>query len=143
MPTTFPPASASGADRRAFLKGTAMAAGAGLLAAAPAAGDPRPLADAEKVTRIASNTYPIRSLFKRRPSTSQPPPAVGAVSVDAMKKKYGEITLLDFPQFTIDTFPGVRKMDLWSSLFGDVADDSMFVKVTSTRDGRTTEAWEF
>ena len=72
MPTTFPPTPAPGADRRAFLKGTALAAGAGLLAAAPAAGDPRPLADSEKVTRIASNTYPIRPLFKRRPSTAQP-----------------------------------------------------------------------
>ena len=44
MPTTFPPTIAPGADRRAFLKGTALVAGAGLLAAAPAAADPRPLA---------------------------------------------------------------------------------------------------
>jgi sugar phosphate isomerase/epimerase len=45
---------------------------------------------------------------------------------EEQKKKYGEITLLDFPQFTKDTFPGVTHMDLWSSLFGDVADDSMY-----------------
>ncbi len=50
----------------------------------------------------------------------------------AMKKQYGEITMLDFPQFTKDTFPGVTKMDLFSGLFGDVTDDSMFFMV----DGR-------
>jgi hypothetical protein len=43
-----------------------------------------------------------------------------------MKQKYGEITMLDFPQWTKDTFPGVFKMDLFSGLFGDVTDDSMF-----------------
>jgi sugar phosphate isomerase/epimerase len=47
---------------------------------------------------------------------------------DAWKKKYGEITLLDFPQFTRDTYPGVTKMDLFSGHFGDVADDSQFLK---------------
>ena len=44
-----------------------------------------------------------------------------------MKAKYGEITMLDFPQFTKDTFPGVTHMDLFSGLFGDVTDDSMYV----------------
>jgi sugar phosphate isomerase/epimerase len=43
-----------------------------------------------------------------------------------MKAKYGEITMLDFPQFTKDTFPGVTHMDIWNSLCGDVTDDSMF-----------------
>jgi sugar phosphate isomerase/epimerase len=43
-----------------------------------------------------------------------------------MKKKYGEITMLDFPQFTKDTFPGVTHMDVFSGLFGDVTDDTMF-----------------
>lgn len=143
MSTNIDPTTAPGADRRAFLKGTALVAGAGLLAAAPASANPRPLTDAEKVTRIASNTYPIRPLFKRRPSVAAPAATGVMASADAMKKKYGEITLLDFPQFTVDRFPGVRKMDLWSSLFGDVTDDTMFVKVTSTRDGQTTENWEF
>ena len=36
-----------------------------------------------------------------------------------LKKKYGEITMLDFAKFTKDTFPGLTHMDLWSSLFGD------------------------
>ena len=43
-----------------------------------------------------------------------------------MKEKYGEITMLDFPQFTKDTFPGVTRMDIFSGLFGDVTDDTMF-----------------
>jgi len=43
-----------------------------------------------------------------------------------MKEKYGEITMLDFPQFTKDTFPGVTHMDIFSGLFGDVTDDTMF-----------------
>jgi sugar phosphate isomerase/epimerase len=42
-----------------------------------------------------------------------------------MKAKYGEITMLDLPQFTKDTFPGVTRMDIFSGLFGDVTDDSM------------------
>jgi sugar phosphate isomerase/epimerase len=43
-----------------------------------------------------------------------------------MKEKYGEITMLDFPQFTKDTFPGVTRMDIFSGLFGDVTDDTMY-----------------
>ncbi len=53
-------------------------------------------------------------------------PANGGWSPEQMKAKYGEITMLDFPQFTKDTFPGVTHMDLFSGLFGDVTDDSMF-----------------
>ncbi len=44
----------------------------------------------------------------------------------ALKEKYGEITMLDFPSFTKETFPGVTRMDLFSGLFGDVTDDSMY-----------------
>ena len=33
--------------------------------------------------------------------------------------------MLDFPQFARDTFPGVTHMDLFSGLFGDVADDGV------------------
>jgi sugar phosphate isomerase/epimerase len=51
----------------------------------------------------------------------------GGMTNAQMKAKYGEITMLDFPQFTKDTFPGVTHMDLFSGLFGDVTDDSMFV----------------
>lgn len=48
-------------------------------------------------------------------------------STAEMKQKYGEITMLDFPQFVKDTFPGVTRMDIFSGLFGDVTDDSMFI----------------
>lgn len=42
------------------------------------------------------------------------------------KKKYGELILLDFPQFTKDIYPGVTKMDVFSGFFGDLDDDSQF-----------------
>lgn len=144
-PPHVTPDSVAGSGRRAFLKGGVLAAGATLLPSpSVAAVDPRRLTDAEKVTRLASNTYPIRPLFKRRSSSAAPAMASGATaSADAMKKKYGEITMLDFPQFTVDRFPGVRKMDLWSSLFGDVTDDAMYRKVSSMREGRTVETEEF
>jgi hypothetical protein len=129
MPAPSPTATHDDGGRRAFLKGAALAAGASLvLPSATVSADPRPLTDAEKVTRLASNTYPIRDLFKRRPDPTATPEQVQAAI--AMKKKYRELTMLDFPQFTIDTFPGVRKMDLWSALFGDIADDAMFRKTT-------------
>src|SRR5262249_23722578 len=46
---------------------------------------------------------------------------------------------LDFPQFTKDTFPGVTHMDLFSGLFGDVTDDTMYAGRTfdpSTASGK-------
>jgi hypothetical protein len=61
-----------------------------------------------------------------RGSGPVPGRGMGNLTAEEMKKKYGEITLLDFPQFTKDTFPGVVHMDVWSSLFGDVTDDSMY-----------------
>jgi sugar phosphate isomerase/epimerase len=112
--------------RRDFLKGT----GAGLLSSAAlvsvlssgpmgktcAAAGSRD----RRVQRIASNSYAVNRLFKRRSrSTGQTP--------SELKQKYGEITMLDFPQFTRDTYAGVTAMDLWSSLFGDVEDDTQFV----------------
>jgi sugar phosphate isomerase/epimerase len=64
------------------------------------------------------------------PPAAQPPvpPRVtnGGWTTAQMKEKYGEITMLDFPQFTKDTFPGVTHMDIFSGLFGDVTDDTMF-----------------
>jgi len=65
------------------------------------------------------------------PASTQAIPAVPAnrdrTSTVEMKQRYGEITMLDFPQFTKDTFPGVRRMDIFSGLFGDVTDDTMFI----------------
>ena len=90
--------------------GAGVGAGAGRGAAAP--GQPAPPA------------------AEPAPTTAQPqaPPRVtnGGWTTAQMKEKYGEITMLDFPQFTKDTFPGVTHMDIFSGLFGDVTDDSMF-----------------
>jgi sugar phosphate isomerase/epimerase len=131
------------AGRRAFLKGAGLAVAGGLLPGATAtpeaagtAGDTRPLTESEKLSRLASNTYPVRGLFKRRGGRS-------SETADEMKEKYGEITLLDFAQFTKDTFPGVTHMDVWSSLFGDVADPAMFHEVEFTRGGQTRTFSEF
>ena len=124
--------SEGGLDRRRFFQ----AAGAAGLALAPAPqAAAAPLTEKQKLARLASNTWPLRYLFKSRMSFGTNPRS------EAMKKKYGEITMLDFPQFTKDTFPGVTRMDLFSGLFGDVADDSMYVEVpllvgTATRTTR-------
>jgi sugar phosphate isomerase/epimerase len=75
----------------------------------------------EKLKSMASNSYAVNALFKRRGTQQRP-------EIIELKKKYGEITLLDFPQYTKDTYPGVKSMDLWSSLFGDVTDDTMFIR---------------
>src|SRR4051794_23702428 len=107
-------------DRRDFFK----TAGLTGLALAPQAAAARPLTEKQKLDRLASNTWPVRQLFKSRTGFGRS----GGVA-ETLKKKYGEITMLDFPQFTKDTFPGVTHMDLFSGLFGDVADDSMYVKV--------------
>jgi sugar phosphate isomerase/epimerase len=173
-------------DRRDFFKTT----GAGVTAAAVML-TPREAAQAQEAAqkaaldRIASNSYPIRVLFKTRmPQGGATAGAAGSgggrggasgaggananASADAegaklnenpnaaaplaiakaaeaaraslptpqqMKEKYGTITMLDFPQFTKDTFPGVTRMDIFSSLFGDVADDTMFFPPVNGRPG--------
>ncbi len=132
-------------DRRDFFKTT----GAGLTAAAVVM-SPRDAVRAQNVDavhkaaldRIASNSYPIRSLFKSRvtptsapASPAQPSTWPANLTPPQMKEKYGTITMLDFPQFTKDTFPGVTRMDLFSSLFGDVSDDTMFLPPTDGRPG--------
>ena len=60
-----------------------------------------------------------------------------------MKMKYGEITMLNFPDFTKRTFPGVTHMDLFSGLFGDMDDDSMYVKTVVENNGRSVTMTEF
>jgi hypothetical protein len=79
----------------------------------------------ERLKQIASNSYAVNQLFKRRTFAGR---AERPENIQ-LKQKYGEITLLDFPQFTRDTYPGVTAMDLWSSLFGDINDDSMFTRI--------------
>src|SRR5689334_11004594 len=108
--------------RREFLK----TAGAGIAAAGamtmPESAAAQALAEKARFDRIASCTWPIRQLFKTRPAVpsrapaaSSPPVAVPAnrdrTTTAEMKQKYGKITMLDFPQWTKDTFPGVTRMD--------------------------------
>src|SRR5215469_6857242 len=103
------------------------------------AGAQRPLTDQEKVARIASNSWPIRYIFKARGVILAPRP-----DVEQMKKKYGEITMLDFPNFTKETFPGVRDMDLFSGLLGDAGDEGQFVKTSVVgADGASHTMTEF
>ena len=142
-------------DRRGFLKAAGAGVGAAgiVLTNSGAAAQAQQWSEKDKLLRIASCSYPIRYIFKTRPnqgrgggsgtaatassaaapSSTAPAqqagasrPANGGWTSAQMKEKYGEITMLDFPQFTKDTFPGVTNMDLFSGLFGDVADDSMF-----------------
>src|SRR5687767_14899976 len=120
--------------RRDFLK----TAGAGLTAPALLLTGAEPAlaqgaADKARYERIASCTWPIRQLFKTRGGAGRgnaplslrsgavAAPAPGAPSTPAnrdrtttadMKQRYGEITMLDFPQWTKGTFPGVTRMDL-------------------------------
>src|SRR5215472_14571633 len=108
-------------DRRDFFKTVGVAASGVALSPSPAAA--APLTEKEKLARLASNTWPIRFIFKSRTGFGRNPRS------EELKKKYGEISMLDFPQFTKDTFPGVTRMDLFSGLFGDPTDDSMYVKV--------------
>ena len=122
-------------DRRDFLKTAAAGLSAACLGEAPLGAKADAKADTlspgaeaqggtwsekDKLLRIASCSYPIRSIFKSR--------GQGNPASQELKKKYGEITMLDFPQFTKDTFPGVTHMDIFSGLFGDVTDDSMFTQ---------------
>ncbi len=135
-------------DRRDFLK----AAGAGLTAATATMTpgerlQAQALEEKARWDRIAGCSWPIRSLFKTRavagrgggagrgaavpPVAAQGIPAVpenrDRTTTAEMKQRYGEITMLDFPQFVKERFPGVRKMDIFSGLFGDVTDDTMFI----------------
>src|SRR5437016_10446934 len=97
--------------RRSSFK-TVGAAASGI-ALSPVPAPAAPLTEKEKLARIASNTWPIRYIFKSRTGFGR------SSRSEELKKKYGEIAMLDFPQFTKDTFPGVTHMDLFSGLFGD------------------------
>lgn len=143
----------AGSDRRDFLRsasaglGGAFLLSSGRLASAQSeqtapetvqhAGVIHPLEDREKVKRIASNSYPIRFNFKTHYRSEDD------TKSQEMKKKYGEITLLDFPDFTKEHFPGVTKMDVWSSLFGEPSDESMYVQTTVEYNGKQHKISEF
>jgi len=122
-------------DRREFLK----KAGLGVVAAGALFGEAasaqnsvmRQLTDTEKLSRIASSCWPPRYMFKTMPGRKVDEETV------AMRKKYGEITMLDFPQWTKDTYPGVYHLDLWSDVFGDVTDVSQYDENKVEREGRS------
>ena len=142
--------------RRHFLRsaGAGLAA-AGTVLTARERAIAQSLAEKARLDRLAACSYPLRSLFKTRQGAGRggraggaganaaggrgqgPEGAAGgpAVTVPAnrdrttaaeMKQRYGEITALDFPQWTKDNLPGVTRMDLRSALFGDVADEAMY-----------------
>jgi sugar phosphate isomerase/epimerase len=126
----------SNVGRRGFLKiagtglGAATIVGGFGMADAQTQSTARRLTEKEKFAQMASNTWPLRQLFKSRPGAPVNPRSA------EMKKKYGEITMLDMPQFTKDTFPGVTRMDLFSGLFGDVSDETMYQSLGPTGRGR-------
>jgi sugar phosphate isomerase/epimerase len=113
----------------------AASAGAATPGFTPPASAPR--SREEKLKRLASNCWSVRDLFKQR---SYAPSAQMSEEQrrrwereqqerDRWKAKHRELTLLDFPQFTRDTYPGVTKMDLFSGFFGDIEDETQFLKV--------------
>jgi hypothetical protein len=143
----------SNLDRRKFLQAAGGSLAVGLLASSANAaaqtqavtpesiahaGVSPPMSESQKLVRIASNSWPIRYIFKTQTRVASPD------AVAQMKKKYGEITMLDFPEFTKKTFPGVYQMDLWSGLFGDSEDDSQYVQMQIREfTGETTTSREF
>src|SRR6187399_2390979 len=141
-------------DRRGFLQ--AAAAGlttAGAMLTPRERALAQSLAEKSRFERMAGCTWPIRSLFKTRQNPNRgggagggagnPPAAPAAPTAPAgpipaipanrdqtttaqMKQKYGEITLLEYPQWMKDNFPGLTRMDIYSGFFGDMVDDAMY-----------------
>ena len=122
-------------DRRAFLETLALGTvGAGMLLGRDASAQSavtRPLTDKEKIGRLASTCWPPRALFKR--PGDRPPNE----DTTALRKQYGTITMLDFPQWTKDNYPCIFRLDLWSDVFGDPADLTQFTETKFERDGKT------
>ncbi len=104
-------------------RGAGGGAGRGAGAGQPAAGPDQPPARGGEPAAAAAAPQAAAPAAQQLPPRS---PVNGGWSTAQMKEKYGEITMLDFPQFTKDTFPGVTHMDIFSGLFGDVTDDTMF-----------------
>lgn len=121
-------------DRRDFLlkAGLGVAAAGTLLphSLSAQASVARQLTESEKRSRIAMTCWPLRHLFK---TYGRGAPSEETV---ALRKKYGEITLLDLPRWTKDFFPGVHHLDLWSDVFGDPADSTQYTETTVQRDNK-------
>ncbi len=97
----------------------------------------------ERINQIASCSYAVRQLFKIQWYNIVPGMAEAnraryakeSVEGTELKKKYGEITMLEFPEFTKRTYPGVTSMDVWDALFGDTTDESQFFHADGRRAG--------
>jgi len=102
---------AGGLVRRDFLKtsGAGLISSVALVGALSSCHTDQRLRAAQprdkRVKRIASNSYAVNRLFKRRSRSARQTPS-------ELKEKYGEMTMLDFPRFTKDTYAGVTAMDL-------------------------------
>lgn len=150
-----------GLDRRSFLKtaGAGLAAGVALTGHAPEAAA-QALSDKGKLDRIATNSYALRQVFRTRSRAGTGRGGAGGeqgasgrgagggrgssgagLTSAQMKQKYGEITMMDFPQFTKDTFPGVTRLDIRSALFGDAHDDSMYAQGTFDPSSPAGKKW--
>jgi hypothetical protein len=101
-------AASDGLNRRGFFRAAGAGIGAAsLVLAHPGDGDAvaQQWTDKDKLARIASCSYPIRYIFKTRPPAAAAAAggrggqANGGMTNAQMKEKYGEITMLDFPQF--------------------------------------------
>jgi sugar phosphate isomerase/epimerase len=101
-------------------------------AAATAAANTRRAENEAEVEALAKNPNAKAPLAIAEAATAA---RAGLLNPQQMKAKYGEITMLDFPAFTKETFPGVTRMDIFSGLFGDVTDDSMYFPAVNGRPG--------
>jgi sugar phosphate isomerase/epimerase len=104
---------------------------AGNPAARPQATGPRGYS-AEDQAALDANPNAKAPLEQARAATAA---RANLPNAQQMKAKYGEITMLDFPTFTKETFPGVTHMDLFSGLFGDISDETMFFPGANGRPG--------
>ena len=150
-----------GFDRRSFLKTAGLAAGVALSGTAPDVAA-QALSDKGKFDRIATNSYALRQIFRTRSragagrggdaggggaTSSSRGAGSGRGTAGAglgsaqMKQKYGEITMMDFPQFTKDNFPGITRLDIRSALFGDANDDSMYLQGTFDPSSAAGRRW--
>ena len=114
---------------RPLFKSRFPAGGPGRQGAAGGAGRPDREAEAAALAQNPNAAGPLAVANAATAARANLPNA------EQMKEKYGEITMLDFPQFTKDTFEGVTRMDLFSGLFGDVTDETMYFPAANGRPG--------
>ena len=144
-------------DRRSFLKTAGAGLAVGLALTSDKGVAAQALSEKNKLDRIATNSYALRQLFKTRSRSGSGRGGGGGgrgaggsgrgvegetgLNSAQMKQKYGEITMMDFPQFTKDNFPGVTRLDIRSALFGDATDDSMYVDGTFDPSSAAGKKW--